>query len=236
MGVAGVAACTAWYIATCTACAYCRLHTTTRQWEGAKHLLVEAQPPCAPLCWRRWWRRIWRCCAGTPSPAPGKTLAQLLLAPIPWVQAHVPRRSPPPGRLGRPHRCARELGPSAGSRRDEGGHSQRTSGIWPTCLIGSRSLTSSHGKRRRLSAARVPFLAEVRVRFEYGGAPCWRAAGLAVLAFASQDRLLAAATRTAPFPNERSLGITRPNNCSRARRSRLGCRGHGDSGECSGGF
>ena len=80
-----------------------RLHTTTRQWEGAKHLLVEAQPPCAPLCWRRWWRRIWRCCAGTPSPAPGRTLAQLLLAPIPWVQAHVPRRSPPPGRLGRPH-------------------------------------------------------------------------------------------------------------------------------------
>ena len=75
----------------------------------------------------------------------------------------------------------------------------------------------------------------VRVRFEPGGAPCWRAAGLAVLAIAPQNRLLAAATRKVPTPNERSLGITRPNNCSRARRSRLGCRGHGDSGECSGG-
>ena len=91
-----------------------RLHAVTRQCEGAKHLLVEAQPPCAPLCRRRWWRRIWRCCAGTPSPAPGKMLAQLLLASLPWVQAHVPRRSPPPGRLGRPH-SVRASGRARGS-------------------------------------------------------------------------------------------------------------------------
>ena len=156
MGVAGVAACTAWYIATCTARAYCRLHTTTRQREGAKHLLVEAQPPCAPLCWRRWWRRIWRCCAGTPSPAPGRTLAQLLLAPIPWVQAHVPRRSPPPGRLGRPHRCARELGRARAA--GEGGQVQRTScRVWTEILLAhARYLITRQTEPFRCSAGSVP--------------------------------------------------------------------------------
>ena len=114
-----------------------RLHTTTRQWEDAKHLLVEAQPPCAPLCWRRWWRRIWRCCAGTPSPAPGRTLAQLLLAPIPWVQAHVPRRIPPPGRLGRPHgvraRWAERGLPA------KGGASSGRRGVLPTLCLPSHA-------------------------------------------------------------------------------------------------
>ena len=174
MGVAGVAACTAWYIATCTARAYCRLHTTTRQREGAKHLLVEAQPPCAPLCWRRWWRRIWRCCAGTPSPAPGRTLAQLLLAPIPWVQAHVPRRSPPPGRLGRPH-SLRASWAERGLPAKGGKSSGRPAGFGLR-FYWLMLATSSRGKRSRLGAARVPFLPK------FGSSRTVRARRRAVLA------------------------------------------------------
>ena len=128
--------------------------------------------------------------------------------------------------------CARD-GPSAGSRR-RGAH---PADVWDLANMFDW-VTLTHLITRQTapfecSAGSVPSRSSRTLRV--GGAPCWRAAGLAVLAFASQDRLLAAATRTAPFPNERSLGITRPNNCSRARRSRLGCRGHGDSGKCSGG-
>ena len=102
----GVAACGApcWSL-RCTACLVSQsgLNVVTRRWQDAAHLLVEAQPPCAPLCRRRrWWRRIWHCCVGTPSYAPGTVLAKRLLGPLPR-QAHVPRRSPPPGCLERRH-------------------------------------------------------------------------------------------------------------------------------------
>ena len=145
-----------------------RLHAVTRQCEGAKHLLVEAQPPCAPLCRRRWWRRIWRCCAGTPSPAPGKMLAQLLLASLPWVQAHMPRRSPPPGRLGRPHRV-RASGRARARARREGGIKRTGQGSGEQAGQKAR-----HGSKSEQNASkRKGRASSVRANQGYDGAICF---------------------------------------------------------------
>jgi len=154
----GVAACGApcWSL-RCTACLVSQsgLNVVTRRWQDAAHLLVEAQPPCAPLCRRRrWWRRIWHCCVGTPSYAPGTVLAKRLLGPLPR-QAHVPRRSPPPGCLERRHGA-----------------------------IAVQKLL-----RRAVLAGRL---------------------------------------RSVPCLDDGRHGTASPNDCSRARRSRLGCRGRSE--------